>query len=210
MSKVANMLNMVQVLKDRKVHGIKSLAQELELSPRMIRQYKLELEQAGIYINSTTGKYGGYQLEQELNNIDIGLTEKEINILEKIMLELGEEEKDILLKIKEAYTKNKDRQNKKKLNYLKKQNQELTEIYQTVRKAINERRKIKITFYSINSGITKRIIHPAELFEYIDDWYVAAFCELRQEIRLFKLEDIREYKLLEEKYNQIFTIKKKL
>lgn len=210
MSKVANMLNMVQILKDGKIHSLKDLSEDLEISMRMIRQYKVELEQAGIYINSVTGKYGGYQLEQELNNIDIGLTEKEINILEKMMLELGKEEKDILLKIKEAYTKNKDRQNKKKLNHLEKQNQELTEIYQNVRKAINERRKMKITFYSINSGITKRIIHPAELFEYIDDWYVAAFCELRQEIRLFKLEDIREYKLLEEKYNQKFTIKKKL
>ena len=34
----------------------------------------------------------------------------------------------------------------------------------------------------------------------VDRWYVAAFCELRNEIRLFKLEDILEYKVLEEKY----------
>ena len=210
MSKVANMLNMVQILKDGKVHSLQSLAKELEVSVRMIRQYKVELEQAGIYIDSNTGKYGGYKLEQELNKIDIGLTQNEINILEDMMLELGEEEKDILIKIKEAYIKNKQKQDKKKLKDIKEQNQELTEIYQVIRKAINEKRKMKITFYSVNSGITKRIIHPAELFEYIDEWYVAAFCELRNEIRLFKLEDIKEYKLLEENYNQKFTIKKKM
>lgn len=210
MSKVANMLNMVQILKDGKVHSLQSLAKELEVSVRMIRQYKVELEQAGIYIDSNTGKYGGYKLEQELNKIDIGLTQNEINILEDMILELGEEEKDILLKIKEAYIKNRQKQDKKKLKDIKEQNQELTEIYQVVRKSINEKRKMKITFYSVNSGITKRIIHPAELFEYIDEWYVAAFCELRNEIRLFKLEDIKEYKLLEENYNQKFTIKKKM
>lgn len=210
MSKVANMLNMVQILKDGKVHSLQSLAKELEVSVRMIRQYKVELEQAGIYIDSNTGKYGGYKLEQELNKIDIGLTKNEINILEDIMLELGEEEKDILLKIREAYIKNKQIQDKKKLKNIQEQGKELTEIYQIVRKAINEKRKMKITFYSVNSGITKRIIHPAELFEYIDDWYVAAFCELKNEIRLFKLENIKEYKMLEENYNQDFTIKKKL
>lgn len=36
--------------------------------------------------------------------------------------------------------------------------------------------------------VSERIIHPAELFCYIDKWYVAAFCELRNEIRLFKLK----------------------
>ena len=66
--------------------------------------------------------------------------------------------------------------------------------------AIKEKNKVQIVYKSINSGITKRIIHPAELFCYIDRWYVAAFCELRNEIRLFKLEDILEYEVLEEKY----------
>lgn len=211
MSKIANMLNMVQILKDGKIHSLQSLAKELEISVRMIRQYKVELEQTGIYIGSNTGKYGGYKLEQELNQIDIGLTQKEINILEDRTLKLdNKEEKDILLKIKEAYNKNKQKQDVKKLKNIQEQGEELTEIYQAVRKAINEKRKMKITFYSVNSGITKRIIHPAELFEYLDDWYIAAFCELRNEIRLFKLEDIKEYKLLDEKYNQKNSIKKKM
>ena len=58
MSKVANMLNMLQILKDGQIYSIKELSEKLEVSERMIRQYKQELEQAGIYLNSTTGKYG--------------------------------------------------------------------------------------------------------------------------------------------------------
>ncbi len=151
MSKIANMLNMLQILKDGKLHNIQELAQKLEVSERMIRQYKLELEQAGIYINSTTGKYGGYQIEKENNFLKIEDTLKE-------------------------------------------------EMYIIIKKAIKNRNKIEIQYNSTNSGITKRIIHPAELFCYIDKWYVAAFCELRNEIRLFKLENIIEYKVLQEIY----------
>jgi len=211
MSKVANMLNMVQILKDGKIHSLKNLSYELEVSIRMIRQYKVELEQAGIYIKSVTGKYGGYKLEEQLNNIDIGLTESEIIKLEQLYMNLKDEkDKEIILKINTAYTNNKQKQSIKKLNNMKYQNKELTEVYKIIRKAINESRKLKITFYSVNSGTTKRIIHPAEMFEYLDKWYVAGFCELRNEIRMFKLEDIKDFKLLEEKYNQKFTIKKEM
>lgn len=159
MSKISNMLNLLQILKDDKVHGIQELAEKLEVSERMIRQYKLELEQAGIYINSITGKYGGYQIEKESDFLK----------LEDIIKE---------------------------------------EMYIIMKKAIKNKNKVEIQYNSINSGVTKRIIHPAELFCYIDKWYVAAFCELRNEIRLFKLENILDYKVLQELYDDRGKIKK--
>ena len=71
MSKISNMLNMLQLLKDKKIHSIASLSTELEVSDRMIRQYKIELEEAGIYLKSYTGKYGGYQLYENSNFLSI-------------------------------------------------------------------------------------------------------------------------------------------
>ena len=159
MSKISNMLNMLHILKDKKIHSISSLSEELEVSERMIRQYKLELEQAGIYLKSYTGKYGGYQFNE--NN-----------------------------------------------NFLKIENEIKEEMYLIMKKAIKNQNKVKIKYYSANSGVTQRIIHPAELFMYIDKWYIAAFCELRDEIRLFKLDDIKEYEVLNEKYMDKNTIKK--
>ena len=158
MSKVANMLNMLQILKDKNIHSISSLAERLEVSERMIRQYKLELEQAGIYLKSYTGKFGGYQLDENSN-------------------------------------------------FLKIKNEVKEKMYLVMKKAIANKNKVKIKYKSVNSGITERIIHPAELFIYIDKWYIAAFCELRDEIRLFKLDDIIEYEILAEKYIDTNTIK---
>ena len=159
MSKIANMLNMLQILKDKQVHSIKSLADEIEVSERMIRQYKMELEQAGIYLKSYTGKYGGYQIYE--NN-----------------------------------------------NFLMIDNEVKEEMYIVMKKAIANKNKVKIVFKSVNSGITERIIHPAELFIYINKWYIAAFCELRNEIRLFKLDDIISYEVLNETFFDKELIKK--
>lgn len=159
MSKVANMLNMLQILKDKNIHSISSLAERLEVSERMIRQYKLELEQAGIYLKSYTGKFGGYQLDENSN-------------------------------------------------FLKIKNEVKEKMYLVMKKAIANKNKVKIKYKSVNSGITERIIHPAELFIYLDKWFIAAFCELRNEIRLFKLDDIIEYEILAEKYIDKNIIKK--
>lgn len=159
MSKIANMLNMLQILKDKKIHSLASLAEDIEVSERMIRQYKAELEQAGIYLKSYTGKYGGYQLYENSN-------------------------------------------------FLKIENEVKEKMYIIMREAISKNNKIKIKYESVNSGLTERIIHPVELFLYIDKWYIAAFCELRNEIRLFKLDNIKKYEVLNEVYSDKNTIKK--
>lgn len=159
MSKIANMLKMLHILKDKKIHSILSLSQELEVSERMIRQYKLELEQAGIYLKSITGKYGGYKIDE--NN-----------------------------------------------DFFKLENTVKEKMYVVMKNAITNKNKVRIKYNSNNSGITQRIIHPAELFIYINKWYIAAFCELRNDIRLFKLENILEYEVLKELYIEKNIIKK--
>lgn len=198
MSKVANMLNMVKILEDGKIHTIQDLADELEVSTRMIRIYKQELEQAGIYIQGKQGINGGYILDNMKSTIDIGLTGEEIYKLKN--MKKNELDEAIINKIIKAYITNEHRKDNTKSKQLM---PEFTEIYKDFRLAINNRNKIFIEFKSVNSGKTKRIIHPAELFTYLNNWYVAAFCELRNEIRLFKLNDIISYKILDKKYEEV-------
>ena len=66
MSKLSNVLMMLQLLQNKRKYSIKELSEKLEVSPRMIRQYKEELELAGIYIETIYGPYGGYVLNQEV------------------------------------------------------------------------------------------------------------------------------------------------
>ena len=210
MSKVANMLKMIKILKDEKIHNMKDLAEKIEISPRMVKQYKNELEQAGIYIESKRGINGGYYLNKELNNIDIGLTYQELIKLKEIEQYFNDDQdfKKIIGKIIESYEKNINESDLKKINKIQELGKiNLKDIYLSLRKAINRKNKVKIKYYSNDSGLNDRVIHPAEMFYYLEEWYVAAFCEKRNAIRLFKLNDIQEYEILDDKYEN-FELKK--
>lgn len=210
MSKVANMLKMIKILKDEKIHNMKNIAEEIEISPRMVKQYKNELEQAGIYIESKRGINGGYSLNKELNNIDIGLTYQELIKLKEIEQYFNENQdfKKIIGKIIESYEKNINEADLKKINKIQELGKiNLKDTYLSLRKAINRKNKVKIKYYSNDSGLNDRVIHPAEMFYYLEEWYVAAFCEKRNAIRLFKLNDIQEYEILDDKYEN-FEFKK--
>ena len=55
MSKLSNAITLLRLLQNGKKYSIKELASKLEVSPRMIREYKNELELAGIFIESLRG-----------------------------------------------------------------------------------------------------------------------------------------------------------
>lgn len=204
------MLKMIKILKDEKIYNMKDIAEKIEISPRMVKQYKNELEQAGIYIESKRGINGGYSLNKELNNIDIGLTYQELIKLKEIEQYFNDDQdfKKIIGKIIESYEKNINESDLKKINKIQELGKiNLKDIYLSLRKAINRKNKVKIKYYSNDSGLNDRVIHPAEMFYYLEEWYVAAFCEKRNAIRLFKLNDIQEYEILDDKYEN-FEFKK--
>lgn len=204
------MLKMIKILKDEKIYNMKDIAEKIEISPRMVKQYKNELEQAGIYIESKRGINGGYSLNKELNNIDIGLTYQELIKLKEIEQYFNDDQdfKKIIGKIIESYEKNINEADLKKINRIQELGKiNLKDTYLSLRKAINRKNKVKIKYYSNNSGLNDRVIHPAEMFYYLEEWYVAAFCEKRNAIRLFKLNDIQEYEILDDKYEN-FEFKK--
>lgn len=204
------MLKMIKILKDEKIHNMKDIAEKIEISPRMVKQYKNELEQAGIYIESKRGINGGYSLNKELNNIDIGLTYQELIKLKEIEQYFNENQdfKKIIGKIIESYEKNINEADLKKINRIQELGKiNLKDTYLSLRKAINRKNKVKIKYYSNDSGLNDRVIHPAEMFYYLEEWYVVAFCEKRNDIRLFKLNDIQEYEILDDKYEK-FEFKK--
>ena len=170
MSKISNVLTMLQLLQSGRKYSINELSNELEVSERMIRVYKEDLEKAGIYIDTIMGPYGGYVLNQSVRMPVRKFKMKGVYIGSK------HEEKKLNLK---------DEAGKK---------------YNLLTRAIKEKRKVKILYYSYGKGENERIIDPAEMFLFKDGWYCAAFCEKKQDIRHFELKRILKYELLDEKY----------
>ncbi len=57
MGKLGNTLAMLKILETGRKFTVNELAEKIEVSPRMIKTYKAELEQAGIYIDTINGIY---------------------------------------------------------------------------------------------------------------------------------------------------------
>ena len=113
MSKLSNTIMMLRLLQNGRKYSIKELSEQLEVSPRMIRSYKEELELAGIFIESLRGPYGGYYLNQDIKlpeNLDksksipidnreyYNLISKSINDKNKCYIEYYSKEHDLITK----------------------------------------------------------------------------------------------------------------
>ena len=88
MSKVSNVLTMLEYLSSGRKYSISELSEKLEVSPRMIRVYKEDLEKAGIFIDTIKGPYGGYVLNQNINVPKRFITPNAINIKNKELYNL--------------------------------------------------------------------------------------------------------------------------
>ena len=66
MAKLSNLLVMINLLKSGRKYSIKELSEYLEVSERVIREYKVFLEEAGIYVDTIRGPYGGYILNKDI------------------------------------------------------------------------------------------------------------------------------------------------
>ena len=198
MSKISNVITMLQLLNSGRKYSIKELSERLEVSERMIRVYKDELEKAGIYVDTIMGPYGGYVLRQSVKMPMRKFKVKDYEILDKyISLEKDELEKEKLMLLKDKiygiYASSKSDEN----IITKDDNQNK---YNILTRAIKEKRKVKINYYSYNKGENERIICPAEMFLFSEGWYVAAFCLKKNDIRHFKLKRIIDLELLDEKF----------
>ncbi len=88
MSKISNVLTMLEYLSSGRKYSIKELSEKLEVTPRMIRVYKEEIEKAGIFIDTIKGPYGGYVLNQNINVPKRFITPNAINIKNKDLFNL--------------------------------------------------------------------------------------------------------------------------
>lgn len=197
MSKISNVITMLELLQTGRKYSIKELSDILEVTPRMIRCYKEELEKAGIYIDSIKGIYGGYILNSSIRIPSRMFKKTDYEILDEyINNENDIKKKDNLIllqnKIHGVYIGS----NKEKAElYLK---DETLKKYNILTRAIKENRRVKIEYYSYNDGMNTRIIEPAEMFLYKDGWFCAANCLLRGDIRHFELKRISKIELLDE------------
>ena len=62
MGKISNAIQMLNYLNTGNKYTVKELSEKIGITERMVRYYKVELEQAGIPIETFMGPNGGYYI----------------------------------------------------------------------------------------------------------------------------------------------------
>jgi len=196
MGKFSNMLYMIDLLNTGNKYSVKELSQKLGVTERMIRYYKEELENNGIFIESFKGPNGGYFMLDRVKNYisfnkyDVQLLENISEVLEKSSFPFMKSYKDLLEKVKNMYSIAEE----KSKFIIDIKSLDNNEIFNIVKSSIKKQEAINIEYRNIDGTISKRTIHPLQLFNYKDINYVTAYCELRKDIRHFEIERIENIK----------------
>lgn len=193
MGKISNAIQMLNYLNTGNKYSVKELSKKLGITERMVRYYKVELEQAGIPIETFMGPNGGYYIMNvqsqynHFNKYDLQVLENINQVLEEIEYEDIDKYQKIVNKIKVAS----DIEEEKSKYFLDNSIEDKTELYFILNNAILNKTSIKILYKNLNQEWQERVIHPLQIFNYNNKYYVTAFCELRDDIRHFEISRIK-------------------
>jgi len=181
MGKLGNTLAMLKILETGRKYTVKELSELIEVSPRMIKEYKNELEKAGIYIETINGIYGGYVYNQK-NNYDVSFSIKDVSTLEKIVPLIDKKDKisveNLLEKIRTIVIysdKIVDKIDTKELKIK----------YNIISKAIKNDEKIEFMYKN-----KKRMLVPHNFSFYKDYIYITGYSEKDKDLRTYNLLEI--------------------
>ena len=193
MGKISNTIQMLNYLNSGNKYTVKELSEKIGITERMVRYYKVELEQAGIPIETFMGPNGGYYIlntknqYNHFNKYDLQLLENINMVLEKLGYEDIGKYKKLINKIKFAS----DVEEEKSKYFLDNGTSDKSELYFSLNDAISNKIPLKILYKNLKQEWQERIIHPLQIFNYDKRFYVTAFCELRNDIRHFEINRIK-------------------
>ncbi|MFA5524654.1 MAG: WYL domain-containing transcriptional regulator [Tissierellales bacterium] len=212
MSRISNALNMYFLLQVRDMMKIDEIACELEVSSRMIKKYKKDLEMAGIYIGSKLGRYGGYYLENKRYLDGLSFTKDELSALKMAneTIKSGRYHYSPKFEILVSKILNYEKYLDDSVSYYNKLVKESDEIIEKEKRvwidinlAINKNNKVKIEYKSLKEHglvINERVVHPYGIFDYKGATYFYGYCENAEDVRFFKLSRIQQYQVIKEKF----------
>ncbi|MCI2042235.1 MAG: WYL domain-containing protein [Bacilli bacterium] len=192
MGKIANMLYMIDLLNTGNIYTLKELSEKIGVTERMIRYYKDEICNNGIAIESFKGPNGGYFMIDEIKNYT-SINKYDIQLLDNVKHFLSENNFKYVDKYEEFLDKAKKMYSiyEEKSKYIA--NVDTTSSYvieKIIKSAISKNEKVEIVYNDVDGSQHRRIIHPLYLFKYKENYYVTAFCELRNDIRHFEIKRI--------------------
>lgn len=210
MNRSIRLLNLLQLLRECR-HPITalSLSERLGISVRSVYRDIESLRDQGVNIEGSAGL--GFQLKENFLLPPMSLDETEVEAVYLALqwaqsipdLALQQASHTVLSKLKAVMPPQKklflDNTYLKSMHYWLDVDQD---VVQKVRLAIRQQLKIQVDYMDEQQSITTRQLLPFALGYFNDKMLVAAWCELREDFRNFRLDRIQKLTLTEQHYPQ--------
>ncbi len=210
MNHLSRLLSILTILKSKRITTGTELADKFEVSIRTIYRDIRKLEESGVPIISVDGK--GYSIMDGYQIAPIMFDELEVNALitaEQLIANTNDESlifhfEQTLQKVKSVFKSSLQSQGEflqKKMFVLKNKSEDLkSSSLSYLQMAITNFRVTELTYTAVSGSTTNRNIEPLAIFSYDGRWIVIGWCRLRKDYRSFRLDRIKHFKILEEKF----------
>ncbi len=209
------LLTILELLQTHPQMSGDELARRLEVEPRTVRRYILMLQEMGMPVEGNRGPGGGYRLrpgyklppllftEEEATAITLGLLGTqwlELRLpapavegaLAKVFRVLPLRGRERLQGLTAAMALSPNRHTARPDAAL----------LVSLSDAVQERRRIRIEYGTRDHAVSERTVEPYGIAGWQGYWYLAAYCTMRQGLRLFRVDRIRQVTSVDEHFTR--------
>ncbi|WP_299711432.1 YafY family protein [uncultured Tenacibaculum sp.] len=209
--RISRLTAIITQLQSKKIVTATYLAEKFGVSVRTIYRDIRTLEDSGVPVFTEEGK--GYSLMEGYYLPPVMFTEEEANalitaahlIFKNKDQSLVENYGSAITKIKSVFRKN--QQEKSELleqridfRYNPEKNITSTNLIK-LQTAITDFSLLEIEYMSLEEKFTKRVVEPFALYSTNENWLLIANCRLRNDFRVFRLDQIQKITDLNEKFS---------
>jgi len=201
-SRLSRLTAILTQLQSKRIITAKYLSEKHGVSIRTIYRDIRTLENAGVPVITIEGK--GYSLMEGYQLPPVMFTENEANALitaEQIILK--NKDKSFVENYSNAITKIKSIlrfSDKKRADFLSErihfrenlENEKSSSYLMTIQSSITSFQLLEIDYTSLQNKFTKRTVEPFAIYSTQGNWLLIAFCRLRNEFRVFRIDSIKK------------------
>lgn len=199
------LLTLLELLQTHGSMRREELAERLEVGERSVRRYVTMLQEMGIPVTGERGRYGGYRLRPGFRLPPLMFTEDEALALVLGLLAarrlgftvaapategaLAKVERVLPATLRERL---RALQDVLVLNLRPAEMPPVSATVATLAEAAQQGRRVRLRYRSADRETSERAFDPYGLVYHGGRWYVAGYCHLRSDIRVFRLDRVQE------------------
>ena len=211
---VHRLMIILSELLDKKTVTANYLASLLGVSTRTIYRYVDELSLCNIPVYNKKGRNGGISIGEEYKIYSNTLTKIELEKLRDLSQKLVDSDKqvfdNIISKINSVNNNTENHVSTQNLYFYNGNNRNnISNKIITLEKAILNNLKVNITYVSRNQDKTNRNISPLNFVVSNNEWYLYAYCNTKNDFRVFKLTRIINIEVTNAKFKEYKGYEKK-